>query len=161
MTTTLQGADEIIVAAPASVVWAILEDGSRLVEWMPLVMQTDAKREGQGAVRHCRVSFAGRSGEVTERCVESMPLQRIAWRMESETLGFSRHFADFGFGFSLEPRSAAHTVVRTETYYRPKGLVPAVLNRVLMRRKYRTVRRMALAGLKRLAEATATRSVVP
>ncbi|HJU75644.1 MAG TPA: SRPBCC family protein [Gemmatimonadaceae bacterium] len=153
MTTVLQGADEIIVAAPARMVWAILEDGSRLVEWMPLVMRTDAGREVAGAVRHCHVSFAGRSGDVVERCVEFTPHQRIMWRMESETLGFSRHFADFGFGFIIEPQRGDVTRVRTETYYRPRGIVASMLNRMMLRRKYRAVRRMALAGLKRLAEA--------
>jgi uncharacterized protein YndB with AHSA1/START domain len=154
VTRKLQGADELLIAAPVATVWALLEDGSRLVEWMPLVKQTDATREVVGAVRHCRVAFGSRTGEVVERCVESVPERRIMWRVESETLGFSRHFADFGFGFILEPHGRAATLVRTESYYQPKGIIASLLNQLLLRRKYRAVRCSALAGLKRVAEST-------
>ena len=143
---------EMTIEASAERVWRILEDGARLPEWMTLVKATDAKRETLGAVRHCDVELAGRAGKVVERCVECVPGRTIAWRMESETLGMSKHFAEFGFGFELDPAGPHRTRVRTYTSYRPTGVVARLLDVLVLKRKYREVRRMALDGLRRLAE---------
>jgi len=149
---SVQGTDSIVIDASVESVWCLLENGARLPEWMPLVKRTDSTRELLGAVRHCDVALGSRVGSVVERCVECDPPRRIAWRMESDTFGMSRYFADFGFGFALEPINRTTTRVRTETSFRPRTVLARVLTALVLRRKYRAVRRMALDGLKRLVE---------
>jgi hypothetical protein len=72
--------------------------------------------------------------------------------MDHDTLGFSRMLSDFGFSFTLTPTVDGETLVRTETYYRPRTLLANVMNLLLMRRKFRAARQRFLGGLKALAE---------
>lgn len=147
----LQGADEILIDAPTRRIFAILEDAKRLPEWTSVISTTGA-RETLGAVRECEVDLDGTRGSVVERCIESIPPRRIAWAMEQDTFGFSRLVSDFGFSFTLEAADDGATRVRNETYYRSRGLLSAAMNALVMRRKFRGVRRQWLANLKRLSE---------
>jgi len=149
---TLQGSDEIVVNAPPDRIWDILEDGPRLPEWMPIVKRKTGQREIMGAERSCEVEFGSKAGRVVERCVESVPRQRIAWRMEEDTFGFSRMLADIGFSFTLDPQDDGTTLLRNESYYRPKTLASRIMSALMMKRKFHRVRETALRNLKRLAE---------
>lgn len=152
----LQGADEILIETPPHRVFAILDDARRLPEWTS-VISTSGNRETVGAVRECEVDLDGKRGSVVERCIEANPPRRIAWAMEQDTFGFSRLVSDFGFSFTLERAGDGATRVRNETYYRPRGIFSAAMNTLVMRRKFRGVRRRWLANLKRLSEeATST-----
>lgn len=152
----LQGADEILIDASPDRIFAILEDGQRLPDWTS-VISTTGTRETVGAVRECDVDLDGKRGSVVERCVESLPPQRIAWAMERDTFGFSRLVSDFGFSFTLEPAGDGWTRVRNETYYRSKGPFAAAMNALIMRRKFRGVRRRWLGNLKGVSETVDSR----
>jgi uncharacterized protein YndB with AHSA1/START domain len=153
----LQGADEILIEASPHRIFAILEDAKRLPEWTS-VISTSGTRETVGAVRECEVDLDGKRGRVVERCVESVPSRYIAWAMEQDTFGFSRLVSDFGFSFSLELSANGETRVRNETYYRSRGPFAAAMNALLMRRKFRGVRRRWLANLKSLSEDACNRA---
>jgi uncharacterized protein YndB with AHSA1/START domain len=152
MNWTLQGSDTVVVHAPAERVWALLKDGPRLPEWMPIVKATNGDVERLGAERTCQVEFGGKRGQVTERCVEHEPMRRIAWRLVDDSLGFGRLFADLGFSFTLEARSDGTTLVRNESYYRPRSPIARALSIVMMRRKFRGIRLVALSNLRALSE---------
>jgi uncharacterized protein YndB with AHSA1/START domain len=152
MTWTLQGSDSVVVHAPVERVWALLVDGPRLLEWMPIVKGTNAEVEVLGAERTCQVEFQGKRGEVTEQCVEYESLRHIAWRLVNDSLGFGRLFDDLGFSFTLEARSDGMTLVCNESYYRPRSVVAQVLSLVVMRRKFHGIRLLALSNLRRLSE---------
>lgn len=154
MSWQVQGSDEIVIEAVPERIWEILEDTTRLPEWAPMVRHTSAQRESLGAVRECAVELEGRPGRVAERCVEFVPNRRIAWLMVEESFGFGRMFADQGFSFTLEPRGGGQTLVRNESYYRPKQVLAQVMSVVLMRGKFRHIRERVLLNLKRLAEET-------
>lgn len=151
----LQGADEILIGVLPHRIFAILEDAGRLPEWTS-VISTSGTRETAGAVRECEVDLDGKRGSVVERCIEADPPRRIAWAMERDTFGFSRLMSDFGFSFTLEPAGDGTTRVRNETYYRSRGMFSAAMNVLVMRRKFRGVRRRWLANLKRLSEEAAS-----
>ncbi len=154
MKAPLQGSDELLIHARPEDIWHVLEDGTCLPKWMPMVKHTTGTREVLGAVRECTVEMSGRKGRSVERCVESIPHRRIAWALEEDTLGFNKLLADFSFSFTLEPRGPAATLVRNDTYFRPKGLLARLMNAPIMSRKFRRVRQDALRGIQRLAEGT-------
>jgi len=151
MNWTLQGSDEVVVHAPVERIWALLEDGRRLPEWMPIVKSTTGEVEVLDAERTCEVEFQGKRGSVTERCVEHDPYVRIAWRLVDDSLGFGRLLDDFGFSFTLEPLADSSTRVRNDTYYRPRSLFARFLSMLVMRRKFRGIRLVALTNLRRLS----------
>jgi uncharacterized protein YndB with AHSA1/START domain len=142
----------MFILAPREEIWDILEDSTRLPEWTT-VLRTTGVREMPGSVRECEVNFEGKMGSVVERCVDSDPYRRIEWLMDDDTFGFSRMLSDFGFSFTLTATVDGETLVRTDTYYRPKTILAKAMNRLLMKRKFRAARRRFLKGLKGLAEA--------
>jgi uncharacterized protein YndB with AHSA1/START domain len=155
MKWTLQGSDELVVNAPKERVWALLVDGPRLPEWMPIVKATTGQLEVLGAERACEVEFEGKRGSVKERCVEHEPLHQISWQLVDDSLGFGRMFADLGFSFILESRGDGSTLVRNESYYRPRSILAGLLSLMLMRRKFGGIRRTALDNLRRLSQSSA------
>ena len=159
MNWTLQGSDEVVVHAPPERVWALLEDGPRLTEWMPIVKATTGQVEMLGAERTCEVEFEGKRGQVTEQCVECEPPRHIAWRLVDDSLGFQRLFADLAFSFTLEPRGGRTTLIRNETYYRPRSVLAQLLSLLVMRRKFRGIRLAVLDNLRRLSESPAPATV--
>jgi uncharacterized protein YndB with AHSA1/START domain len=153
MNRVLQGEDAITIAADAGRIWEILVDGARLPEWASMVKHTTGGRECVDAVRHCEVEFDGRPGRVTERCVEFVDRRRIAWVMTADSFGFGKMFIDMGFGFTLEPAEGGATRLRNDTFYQPRNLLASIMSRLMMRRKFRQLRRGVLENLKPLAEA--------
>lgn len=157
MAWKVQGADEIVVQATPEVVWDVLTDGDRLPEWAFMVKTTTGGRERLGAARRCDVEFAGRPGRVAERCVEHVPPERIAWVMTEDSFGFGRRFADMGFAFTLVPVADRRTLVRNESFYRPRTLAARALSVLFVRRQFARVRRRVLHDLKQLCESVSAR----
>ncbi len=156
MKAKMQGVDEIVVNTDPEQIWSLLEDGTRLYEWMKVVKHTDSKKEAVGLCRECNVRFDGREGIVRERCIEADRPRYIAWELVDDTLGFSKLFNDFAFSFSLKKIADGKTLIRNETYYETKNLVGSFLNVFVFKRKFHEVRMTALKGLKRLSENNST-----
>lgn len=152
MSWVVQGVDEITVEATPEAIWAVLENGDRLTEWAFMVKRTTGGRESLGAVRRCDVEFDGRPGKVAERCAEFVPWERIAWVMTEDSFGFGRMFADMGFSFTLEAIDERRTLVRNDSFYRPLNLMARLMSALVMRRRFRALRRRILGNLKALAE---------
>ncbi|HEY3234391.1 MAG TPA: SRPBCC family protein, partial [Polyangiaceae bacterium] len=117
-----------------------------------MVKHTTGGRESLGAVRRCDVEFDGRPGKVAERCAEFVPGERIAWVMIDDSFGFGKMFADMGFSFTLETLDERRTLIRNESFYRPRNLMARLMSALMMRRKFRALRRRVLANVKALAE---------
>lgn len=148
----VQGSDDIIIQASPQAVYKILTDGSLLPQWMPPVLHTTAGIETVGCTRECEVEMEGRSGKVVERCIEAIPGQRIAWALVDDTLGFNKMLEGFSFSFSLESLPGGATRVINETCYKPRNIFAALMNVLLLLRKFSKVRQKALEGIKGLAE---------
>lgn len=58
----------------------------------------------------------------------------------------------FSFSFSLEIRPGGTTRVINETYYKPRNILAALMNVLLLRQKFSKIRQKALEGIKGLAE---------
>jgi len=109
-------------------------------------------QEGVGMTRHCNVELGGRTGTMTERCVEFVPNRRASYVVDDDTLGFNRMLRDYGFTITLEPRSHRTTALRIDTYYTPRNPLYALLNRLLLEQRMRKVVDGLLQGLKQTSE---------
>ena len=65
---------------------------------------------------------------------------------------FSTMLTDYGFTAHFSPAASDQTTVRIETFYTPANPVAAVLNRLVMRHRFRSVVDQLLGGLCTLAE---------
>lgn len=154
MTAPRQGRTEQTIEASPARIWSILEDSSRLPEWVPLVKEVTSheSRESTGTVRRCNVQFGSKQGYMVERCVEAVPERKLVHAVDDDSLGFTKMFADYTFTLELEPEGADRTRVTCEAFYEPRGPLGKVVNAVLMRRKFAGARKQILSGLKRAAE---------
>jgi hypothetical protein len=132
----------------------VLEDPTRLPDWVPVVERVSehADREQPGSVRRCDVAMGKRRGYMVERCLESVPGRRLRHAVEDDSLGFTRMFRDYSFTLELEPRANDATVVSCETFYEPRGRLPRLMNAIVMRRRFASVREEILLALKGLVE---------
>jgi uncharacterized membrane protein len=145
-----------VVGAPAGAVYRLFMDNAELANWAPAVdAVTHAQggdETGLGATRTCAVTMNGKKGTMAERCVEAVPDTRAAFLVVDDSFGFSKMLTGYGFTAHFTPAASEQTTVRIETYYTPANPAAAVLNRLVMRRKFRTVVDELLGGLRTLAE---------
>ena len=159
----LQGRSEQLIGAPPSRVWQVLEDPSRLPDWVPVVERVteNEEREREGSVRRCEVAIGSRRGYMVERCLESVPERRLRHAVEDDSLGFTKMLRDYTFTLELAPRGAHETLVTIESFYEPRGLLARVMNAVMMRRRFASVRSDMLRGLSTVAAADPTPRAPP
>lgn len=150
----LQGRSEQTISASPSRIWEVLADSSRLPDWVPVVetVTEHAEHEQAGSVRRCEVAMGGRRGYMVERCLESVPERRLRHAVEDDSLGFTKMFRDYSFTLELEQCAEDATLVTCETFYEPRGILPSLMNALLMRRRFASVRQDILAGLKEFVE---------
>ncbi len=144
------------VNAPAGVVYRLFMDNAELASWAPAVDAVTGTHGGDGsglgATRTCAVTMNGKKGTMAERCVEAVPETRASFLVVDDSFGFSKMLTDYGFTAHFTPATSEQTTVRIETFYTPANPVAAVLNRLVMRRKFRSVVDELLGGLCALAE---------
>jgi Polyketide cyclase / dehydrase and lipid transport len=143
------------VATEAAAIWGIIADSTLLPQWARVVTDVSylgGEEEGVGMTRHCNVELGGRTGTMTERCVEFLPNRRASYVVDDDTLGFNRMLVDYGFTITLEPRSDRTTALRIDTYYTPRNALYALLNQLLLRRRLRRTVDGLLEGLKEISE---------
>jgi uncharacterized protein YndB with AHSA1/START domain len=140
--------DEVVVDAPADVVWRSIDDVEAHAAWHPFVTAI-AGEHRLGATRSCAVLAGGKPGETTERCVAYEPGRRILWAIEHDTTGFSRMVRDWQAGFRLEPRDGRTLVVAVSSFT-PRNPLVRLLAPVI-RRRFHRAQTGILAGLDSVA----------
>jgi uncharacterized protein YndB with AHSA1/START domain len=143
------------VDADPAAIWGVIADSALLPQWASVVKDVTYLGQGQegvGMTRHCNVELGGRTGTMTERCVEFDPNRRVGYVVDDDTLGFSRMLRDYGFTITLEPRSDRTTGLRIDTYYTPRNPLYALLNRLLLKRRMRKLVDGLLQGLKQISQ---------
>lgn len=144
------------VNAPVGVVYRLFMDNAELASWAPAVEavidQHGGDDTGLGATRTCAVTMNGKKGTMIERCVEAVPETRASFLVVDDSFGFSKMLTGYGFTARFTPAAREQTTVRIETFYTPANPAAAVLNRLVMRRKFRSVVDGLLGGLRTLAE---------
>ena len=108
--------------------------------------------------RQCNVELGGRTGTMTERCVEFLPNRRASYVVDDDTLGFNRMLVDYGFTITLDPRSDRTTALRIDTYYTPRNPLYALLNQLVLRRRLRRTVDGLLQGLKDISDRRGART---
>jgi carbon monoxide dehydrogenase subunit G len=143
-----------VAAAPAAI-WGVIADSALLPQWASVVKDVTClgdKEEGVGMTRHCNVDLGGRTGTMTERCVEFIPNRRASYVVDDDSLGFKRMLVDYGFTITLDPLSDRATAIRIDTYYTPRNPLYGLLNRLLLRQRTRKLVDGLLQGLKQISE---------
>jgi uncharacterized protein YndB with AHSA1/START domain len=142
-------------AAPESV-YHLFMDNQALPEWAPVVdavlTEVGGDESGVGRTRTCAVTMDGRSGTMVERCVEAVPGSRASFVVVDDSFGFKRMLRDYGFTAHFTAGPDRTTLVRVETFYTPANPIAALLNRLILRRRFRAVVDALLAGLRASAE---------
>jgi uncharacterized protein YndB with AHSA1/START domain len=141
--------DQLTVDAGPATVWAAIKDPSAHAAWHPFLTEITGAHEA-GAERVCSVNLAGKASHTRERCITEQPHQRIIWRIDEDTSGFSRMVSDWTAGFSLTPANGG-TLVTAESAFRPRN--PFVrLMMPMIRRKFHQTQKAILEGLKRYTD---------
>jgi Polyketide cyclase / dehydrase and lipid transport len=143
------------VAAGPAAIWGVIADSRLLPQWAGVVTDVTYLGEGQegvGMTRRCNVELGGRTGTMTERCVEFVPNRRAGYVVDDDTLGFSRMLVDYGFTISLDPQPDRTTALRIDTYYTPRNPLYTLLNRLLLQRRMGKLVDGLLQGLKQTSE---------
>jgi hypothetical protein len=137
--------DAVLIDAPADQVWAAIKDTRAHAAWHPFVTSIDGEHH-LGATRSCAVLVGGKSGQTTERCVEEVDGEAIAWAIEEDSSGFGRMVSDWRSGFRLESRDRA-TLVTAESVFQPRSLGLRLMT-PMVRGKFHKVQRQILSALK-------------
>lgn len=144
------------IDAPVEVVYQLFIDNQALPTWAPVVdevlTEDGGDESGVGCTRTCAVTMNGRSGTMVERCVDAVPNVRASFVVVDDSFGVGKMLRDYAFTAHFARRGPNETSVRIETFYTPVSLLAAVLNRLMMRRRFRAVVDALLAGLRTTAE---------
>jgi uncharacterized protein YndB with AHSA1/START domain len=127
----------VIPAAPQSV-WALLDDPSRLGEWLAFADRGEVV-EGAGAGRRQRMHghWGRKRSEIDQLVVEHDPPRRLAWRHEAERLDgrpAPRFAASTLFTMTLEPEDDG-TRVTLRSEQEPASALKGVVIRLFGRRE--------------------------
>jgi hypothetical protein len=130
----LQGRDDILVDAPAVLLWDLIADSHRLPSWGPPVtgvqVLTDAgEPERLGTARRVHARFGRRSGWFLEHRVQHVQGRRVAYLIDEETFGLSRLVSRPGFSLELIPLDDGGTRVVFSFFHDPRGVQGGLLNR--------------------------------
>jgi hypothetical protein len=87
---------------------------------------------------------------MVERCVEAVLGSRASFLVVNDSFGFNRMLTNYGFTAHFTSTAGGVTAVRIETFYTPANPGAAVLNWLVMRRRFRGVVDRLLAGLRAL-----------
>jgi uncharacterized protein YndB with AHSA1/START domain len=141
--------DQLAVAAAPAAVWAAIKDPSAHAAWHPFVTEITGAHEA-GADRICSVNLGGKASRTREYCIVEQPKQRIIWRIEDDTSGFSRMVSEWTAGFSLTPTDGG-TLVTAQSAFRPRNALVRLMM-PMVRRKFHQAQKAILAGLKDFTE---------
>ncbi len=156
------------IDAPVDAVYGLFMDNRALPKWAPVVdallAEDGGDPSGLGCTRTCAVTMSGRSGTIVERCVDAVPNTRASFLVVDDSFGFSKMLRDYGFTVHFADSGNDRACVRIETFYTPANAAAHLLNRVVMRRRFRAVVDDLLGGLRASAEqrrSSVTRSARP
>ena len=152
----LQGRDDIVVDAPARILWQLISDSHELPNWGPPVKRVEVMTdtgevEDLGARRKVHAQFGRKSGYFVEHRVEHIEGRKVAYLIDEENFGLSRLIARPGFSLELDPKGDQATRVIFSFFHDPRGFRGRIMN-PLIRLQQRRNRLAALESLKGRAE---------
>jgi hypothetical protein len=143
---TIEIKDQLALSVDPRTVWAAIKDPHAHAAWHPFLTEIKGAHEAD-AERVCSVNLGGKTSRTRERCIVQQSEQRIVWRIDEDTSGFSRMVSDWTAGFSLAPTESG-TLVTAESAFRPRNpLVRLVMP--IVRRKFHQTQKAILEGLRK------------
>ena len=154
--SSLQGRDDILIHAPARILWQLISDSHELPSWGPPVKSVEvltnaADAEKLGTARKVQAEFGQKSGYFLEHRVEHVDGRKIAYLIDEDNFGISRLLSRPGFSLELEPKGDQATRVTFSFFHDPRGVKGRIMN-PLIKLQQRRNRLAALGSLKRRAE---------
>jgi len=141
--------DQVAVSSEPVTVWAAIKDPSAHAAWHPFLTEIKGAHEA-GAERVCSVNLGGKRSHTRERCIVDQPEQRIIWRIDDDSSGFSRMVSDWTAGFSVAPNDGG-TLVTAVSAFQPRNAFVRLMM-PMVRRKFHQTQKAILAGLKDFTE---------
>jgi Polyketide cyclase / dehydrase and lipid transport len=151
MQGTRQLEREATIEASVDLVYELFLDNDELANWAPavdaVVHEAGGDASGVGRVRTCAVTMGRRQGTMVEECVEAIAPVRASFVVVDDSFGFNKMLRAYGFTAHFAATDDERCSVRIETFYTPANPLAAVLNRLVLRRKFRGVVDDLLTGL--------------
>ena len=152
----LQGRDDIVVHAPARILWQLISDSHQLPNWGPPVKSVEVMAnvddaEKLGTARKVHAEFGRKSGYFLEHRVEHVDGRKIAYLIDEENFGLADLVSRPGFSLELDPKGDQATRVIFSFFHDPRGFKGRIMN-PLIKLQQRRNRSAALSALKRRAE---------
>lgn len=142
--------DKIVVNAPMNKVWEAIKNPTIHADWHPLVTHIAGEHK-PGAVRKCDVVVGGKTGHTEERCTTYEEGQKILWRIEKDSTGFSNMVSDWTAGFSLESKDSNTTIVTAQSVFQPRKFFVRLMM-PFIKIKFHKTQQTILNGLKQFIE---------
>jgi hypothetical protein len=152
----LQGRDDIVVHAPAWILWQLISDSRELPNWGPPVVSVEvltnsADSEKVGAIRKVRAEFGRKSGYFLEHRVEHVDGRKVAYLIDEEDFGLFDLLSRPGFSLEVDPMGDQATRVIFSFFHDSRGLKGRMMNPIIKLQQHRN-RLTTLRSLKRFAE---------
>jgi carbon monoxide dehydrogenase subunit G len=141
------------VDRPPAVVWDLIGDPRRLVDWDPGVKRVELAGPVEVGVRFTiTAEFLGRDRTSTGQITVFEQGHRIGWHVDPP--GSRRLWADSWLGaiYTVEPEASGHSLVTREFQAVGRGLLGRLVE-PLIAREARRARLEEVASIKRAAEA--------
>ena len=142
--------DTTAINAPAVAVWEAIRSPADHADWHPFVTSIEGGHD-LGDVRRCTAEVDGKSGTTRETCTVLDEGTAIAWRIDEDSLGFSRMVSDWNAGFTVEPTDDGTTVTAWSEFQPRRWWVRLMLP--MIARKFHGTQRAILDGLRTHAAA--------
>ncbi len=157
MSAKLQGQDDIIIDAPAGLLWSLIVDSKRLLDWGPPVTGVELidpvdEPENVGSYRRVDAELNGKTGHFIERRIEQIEGKRMRFVMEDETFGLASLLKDVGSAMEVEALEPGKSRIIFSFYHTPKGIIGHIMNHLVILKQQRPNRLAALKSLKAYAE---------
>lgn len=149
----LQGRDDIVVHAPAGILWRLISDSHELPSWGPPVKSVEVMTnagdpEKLGTARRVQAEFGGSPGTSSSTAWSTSRVARIAYLIDEDSFGILRLLSRPGFSLELEPNGDEATRVIFSFFHDLRGFEGRIMN-PLIRRQQRGNRLAALYSLNR------------
>jgi hypothetical protein len=150
-----QSSVSIVIQAPCSKVWEIIDDISLIPKYHPEVGKVDfitgQSKRALGVKYQCSV-LEGRKGSCVEEVVEYIPQQKLSTAMPQDTWGIDKMLTDFIVDTTVHPIDEHSCILQFDAYYNPVGFRNKILSTLMLRRVFKKRSLSVMQGIKHLAE---------
>jgi hypothetical protein len=157
-TPKIQGQDSIVINAPASILWPLIQDSKAMESWGPPVEKVDVTLlpdqvlEGMGSKRKVYAKFSEkRRGWYEEVRTGQEEGKSVTFMIFRDSFGMDKMLQDVGGKMEIEALDQSSTRFTFTFYHRPKNTFGWLMN-PLIRKDQKKNRLKALQSIKSYVE---------